>query len=484
MAEALKLRWFYIISGIFTALSLAAIAGEFFWFALFPVLLLVLYLAFFSMDTLMYLIVISTPLAVVLKNEDFNIGMSIPSEPLMFGIMLLFLFKVLHEGSYDKRALWHPVTIAIMINLIWIALTVITSSIVIVSVKFLMARLWFVLVFYFLAVQLFANIKNIKRFLWCYMIPFAGIIGYTIYRHAQNGFTEKSAHWVMYPFYNDHTSYAAALTLLIPVLFAFIVDKTYSSVTRFFAAVLFLIFISALVLSYTRAAWMGLVVALMFLPMIFLRLRIYTILIIAVTGGVLFHQYQEEILILLEKNKSNSSSDLAVHAKSISNVSTDASNRERINRWKSALRMYKERPVFGWGPGTYQFKYAPFQQSSEMTIISTNAGDRGNAHIEYIGPLAESGVLGSLSFIVIVFLVISRGLKVIYESKTREICLLAKGLLLGLITYFAHVTLNNFLDTDKLSVPFWGMIAALVALDVYHNKNKNAQDAELPQSNP
>ncbi len=93
-------------------------------------------------------------------------------------------------------------------------------------------------------------------------------------------------------------------------------------------------------------------------------------------------------------------------------------------------------------------------------------------------------MLGSLSFIVIVFLVISRGLKVIYESKTREICLLAKGLLLGLITYFAHGTLNNFLDTDKLSVPFWGMIAALVALDVYHNKNKNAQDAELPQSNP
>jgi O-antigen ligase len=479
MAEALKLRWFYILSGAFTALSLAAIAGEFFWFAFFPVLLLVLYLAFFSMDTLMYMIVISTPLAIVLKNQDFNVGMSIPSEPLMFGVMLLFLFKVLHEGNYDKRALWHPVTVAIIINLVWIALTVITSSMVVVSIKFLIARLWFVLVFYFLAIQLFAKIKNIKTFLWCYILPFTVIIGYTVFRHAQNGFTQKSAHWVMYPFYNDHTSYAAALTLLIPVLFSFIIDKTYAGWKRFSAGILFVIFIGALILSYTRAAWMGLAIALVFLPMIMMRLRISSILLIAVVGGLLFHQYQQEILILLEKNKSNSSSDLTVHVKSISNVSTDASNRERINRWKSALRMYKERPVFGWGPGTYQFKYAPFQQKSEMTEISTNAGNRGNAHSEYIGPLAEEGLLGSVTFVAIVFLVIARGLKIIYESKTREIRLLATGLLLGLITYFAHGALNNFLDTDKLSVPFWGMIAALIALDVYHNKDKDKRSVYL-----
>jgi hypothetical protein len=40
--------------------------------------------------------------------------------------------------------------------------------------------------------------------------------------------------------------------------------------------------------------------------------------------------------------------------------------------------------------------------------------------------------------------------------------------LLGLVTYFTHGFLNNFLDTDKLSVPVWGFIAILVALDVYH----------------
>ena len=31
---------------------------------------------------------------------------------------------------------------------------------------------------------------------------------------------------------------------------------------------------------------------------------------------------------------------------------------KRINRWKSALRMFQERPLLGHGPGTYMFLYA------------------------------------------------------------------------------------------------------------------------------
>ncbi len=139
--------------------------------------------------------------------------------------------------------------------------------------------------------------------------------------------------------------------------------------------------------------------------------------------------------------------------------------------------MFGERPFWGWGPGTYQFMYAPFQMSREKTIISTNAGDRGNAHSEFIGPLAETGVIGALSVILLFGLVIYRGLKLYASSQDREVKLLTLSVLLGLISYFAHGFLNNFLDTDKASVPFWGFIAILVALDVYHNNNnKNKKE--------
>jgi hypothetical protein len=38
----------------------------------------------------------------------------------------------------------------------------------------------------------------------------------------------------------------------------------------------------------------------------------------------------------------------------------------------------------------------------------------------------------------------------------------------GLISYYIHGFLNNFLDTDKASVPVWGFMAILVALRLYH----------------
>jgi O-antigen ligase len=177
-----------------------------------------------------------------------------------------------------------------------------------------------------------------------------------------------------------------------------------------------------------------------------------------------------EIKIRLEQNRQTSSEDLLEHVKSISNVATDASNLERLNRWSCAWRMFKEKPVFGWGPGVYMFKYAPFQLEREKTEISTNAADLGNAHSEYIGPLAESGILGTISFLAIVIATIITGVRNWTRVQDRKIRILSLSLLLGLFTYYLHGLLNNFLDTDKASAIFWAFTAAIVAIDVYHRK--------------
>jgi hypothetical protein len=52
------------------------------------------------------------------------------------------------------------------------------------------------------------------------------------------------------------------------------------------------------------------------------------------------------------------------------------------------------------------------------------------------------------------------------------------SLLVGLITYLAHAFLNNFLDIDKVAVPFWGFVAALVIIDLYINKEEEKQCVE------
>jgi O-antigen ligase len=64
--------------------------------------------------------------------------------------------------------------------------------------------------------------------------------------------------------------------------------------------------------------------------------------------------------------------------------------------------MFKERPVFGFGPATYAFEYARFQEPENLTIISTNFGDMGNAHSEYLSALSETGFVGFVLFVLFV----------------------------------------------------------------------------------
>lgn len=472
MLANLKLRWFYLLSGLFILLNSLLIVKEFYWGIAIPVAIIIALMYLFWLDKLLLFIVLVTPLAINIADSELGIGISLPSEPLMVGVMIIFILKTIFNSNYDRRILRHPVSIAIFFSLAWMLITSITSEMPLVSFKYLAARLWFVIPFYLLGILLFKDIKNISRFKWLYMASLTIVIVYTSIHHASFGFAEKQGHWVMQPFYNDHTAYGAILAFFIPVFIGFMFNRERSRTYRVYAFMATVILLIALYLSYSRAAWVSLAGALVVAILVVYKIKfrwIFGILIVLVAS---FYIFKSDILYVLEKNKQDSSANFIEHVQSIYNISSDASNLERINRWQSAFRMFEERPVLGWGPGTYQFIYAPFQRSKERTIISTNAGDMGNAHSEYIGPLSEQGVFGVVSIFWIGIVVIITGVRAYNHARNREVRLYSLISVLALVTYFIHGFLNNFLDTDKASVPFWGFIAMIVALDIYHKNDE------------
>tara|TARA_B100000809_G_scaffold89784_1_gene88295 strand:+ start:21406 stop:22842 length:1437 start_codon:yes stop_codon:yes gene_type:complete len=469
--KTLKPYWIYIFSFVFIILNSYLVVKEFYYLALVPCALALVFMAFFRLDKLMWFIVFSTPLSINLEELDIGgIGMYIPTEPLMFGVMLLFFFKLILEKKFDSNIIKHPITLAILANLVWITITSITSEMPVVSLKFLLARVWFVVCFYFIATQLFRDKKNYKKFIWAYVISLTGVIFYAIIHLSMYNFDQKPAHWVMNPFYKDHTSYGAVLAMYLPMLFVFF-NKRNTPTVKIISIFLIGIFTAGIILSYTRAAWVSLVGALVLYLIYKYRVKFKTLLAIGVGCLVLLAFSWNALVLNLEDNSQESSDKLSEHVESISNVSSDASNLERLNRWSSAWRMFQERPFFGWGPGTYMFQYAPFQMSDEQTIISTNSGNMGNAHSEYIGPLAESGVFGMLTFLIIVITVFYRGSLLYHRLPKGEFKTVVLLALLSLFTYVTHGLLNNYLDTDKVSVPFWGFIAIIVAIDVYHSRD-------------
>ena len=274
----------------------------------------------------------------------------------------------------------------------------------------------------------------------------------------------------MQPFFKDHTVYGAVVAMMFPIMVLLFILKRYKKY-RVISALMIVVLAMGIIFSYGRAAWISLLIAFAVSLIYLLRLRGSFVLsataLVLVVAGV----FWTDIINTLEKNEQDSTSEnLGEHVQSITNISTDASNLERINRWNSALEMYRRKPILGWGPGTYAFQYAPFQSSEDVTIISTNAGDGGNAHSEFIGPLAETGLLGALTFVFILVMFYYRASLLYYRLPKGELRTIVFFIILAFTSYIINGTLNNFLDTDKASVPFWAFIAMIVAIDLHSEK--------------
>jgi len=322
-----------------------------------------------------------------------------------------------------------------------------------------------------------------RNFIFAQIISLSLVAIFTLVRHAGYGFGDDESHWVMQPFYKDHAIYGSALALFIPVLFILFTDKKYTFTQRFFIMLTIVILVLGLLFSYSRAAWLGFFIAVGLGVIVQFRIK-FKVLFVGFLGLILAALlFQTQIRHRLEKNKQDSSEDFVENVESMSNISTDASNLERLNRWNCALRMAADHPMTGTGPGTYQFLYAPYQFSYEKTVISTNAGTLGNAHSEFLGALAETGIPGMLIMIFLVFSIFYYGFKTyshmlrVDKRKARLIL----GLLLGLVTYFVHGFLNNFLDSDKIAIPVWGFVAIIVANGL-SLKQTDSASSENPDS--
>lgn len=438
-----------------------------------PLVFGIVLMAIYAFDKLLYLVVFFTPISLPLSEimPGLSFDMFLPTEPLLFGILLLFILKCFADQKFDRAILVHPVSLAIYLSLFWLLVTSLTSTMPLVSIKFFLSRIWFIVGFYLLTAKLFNSGKNIEKFIWLYTLPLLIVIFYATYRHLGYGLWNKqAANFVANPLYNDHTAYGAALAMYLPFLFGFSFTKIYRPSVRIFVRVVLGILLAGLILSYARAAWISMVAALAVWIIIRLKVRFKPLFITFLVVLSIVLVFEKQILMYLERNNTESSANLTEHVSSISNISSDASNLERINRWSCAIRMFEDKPIFGWGPGTYMFNYAPYQLTGDRTIISTNSADGGNAHSEYLGPMAESGFMGLITFLILIISVVYTAIHAYTRAEDKRLKTIVMSALLGLITYYIHGTLNNFLDTDKLSVPFWGFSAIIVAIDI-HTRN-------------
>ncbi len=476
MKRKLEISFVLLISLLFIAVNSHYAFKQSFAFSMIPFMLLAGVWVVFAPTKLFFTLAFLAPLSVPLRRilPGLSFDFWFPTEPILVFLLVLVILKSFKEGYFKNELLSHPVFISMLFYLAWLLIALVPSEMPVVSVKYFFVRFWFLGVFFYLAFILFReNKNNIYKYLWFYIFGLILVVLFSMSKQASVSlFSHRASHLASAPFFIDHTSYGAVLALIVPIVAAFAANAKVLW-KKYAISGLTLFFLFALLISYSRAAWLSLVVGIGVWFLIKLRIKLRTIIITGAIGVALFFTFHEIIMWRLERNTTDSSGNLSEHIQSIYNIRSDASNLERINRWDAALDMFMERPLFGWGPGTYQFLYAPFQKSYYKTIVSTNFGDSGNAHSEYLGLMSEAGLPSAIAFVVIWVFVLIRGIRLVQrEDMQRDDRNIIIACIVGLVTYIFHAFLNNFLDADKVAALYWGYMAIIVAFDVKYRKTK------------
>jgi O-antigen ligase len=128
--------------------------------------------------------------------------------------------------------------------------------------------------------------------------------------------------------------------------------------------------------------------------------------------------------------------------------------------------MFADKPLVGFGAGTYQFEYLKYQQKNEMTQISVTSqnnikhGKGGTAHNEFLLALSETGFLGAFLLLLIFTETLRQAIENVRNSKMDK--RLNVVLLVSFLSFFIHSFFNNFLDTDKAAFLAFFLMAFII----------------------
>jgi O-antigen ligase len=441
-----------------------------------PFILILAYQTFVNYKVIYFLLFSTIPVSteVFLSN---GLSTDLPSEPLIIGLMLIYLLQALSKPELIDGKFWkHPLTLIILAHFFWTIFTAILSENQAVSFKFVLAKFWYLVTFYFLTGHIMRNEKNVWNLWWWIIIPLTLATLKVIVHHHQLNWGFKEINKATSPFFRNHVSYAALLALVLPFLWFFWSKFQRYSFKWWILAGSTSILFFGMATAYTRAAYVA----------IFLSICVYYVIKIKMIRWALLTAGISIVLLFSYLLYNNQFMEFAPSEKTVSHVDfneivsatyklEDVSTSERYYRWISGFRMINEYPHTGIGPGNFYFFYKGYTLNRFSTYVSDNP-EKSGIHNYYLMIFVEQGWIGLLIFISIIFYTLILGEKIYHNSGNNDSRKnLAMGLVLMLIVIDAFLLMNDMIETDKVGSFFFFNMAILVNLDL---RNKECQTAQ------
>lgn len=444
--------------------------SQWYWLWALPVVGLVLGWTLVDFRWFYYALFASIPFSVEVLLPG-GLGTDLLSEPLMW---LLFIVTSLHLLYASKKLipgfLNHPISVLLFMHLLWIVITTITAKDPLISFKFLLAKSWYVGVFFILTGFLVQSYRQWQRVMRWLIVALFLVTLYVQVRHAPTGFAFDSINFKVGPFFRNHVNYGCLLVLVIP--YVWVLYKNSFRQKWIWLGLMFF-FIMAIYFSYTRAAYVALVVALAGMLIIRYRLVIYALAltVLVAIGGIVYFLTDNRFLDFApDYNKTITHTQFETLI-SATAKGQDISTMERVYRWVSGVYMVGDRPLTGFGPGNFYPQYKAYTLSSFKTYVSDNP-DRSGIHNYYLMTAVEQGLPGLLIFLVLnalTFLICQYYYPRLHTPEDRNLLLGSSGSLLVICTI---LMLNDMLETDKVGPFYFFNLAVITMLAVKHTWQK------------
>ncbi|MGN6163941.1 MAG: O-antigen ligase family protein [Flavisolibacter sp.] len=414
---------------------------------------------------LFYILIASVPWSVE-YNFSATLATDFPDEPLMLLTALAAIILLIQKRKTWRQKSLHPLLFLILLQLAWTVVAIISSTNIFISLKYLLAKTWYLLAFVVMPIYLLKNQREIKRLATILSVSMLSCMCIVLIRHGQHNLTFENVNEALHPFFRNHVNYSALLVCMVPLLIAFI-KSSLSKNARFFLVSILLITIAALYFSYARGAWLALFTgvisywllqkrALLFSFVLFLLACTATVFWLKDNGrylnfspdykSTIFHTNFEEHLVATYQMK-------------------DLSTAERYYRWIAGVRMIKDSWKTGFGPNTFYDNYKSYTVPAFKTWVSKNE-EHSTVHNYFLLLFIEQGFIGLLLFLLLSGSLFWYAQKIYHRTQERfwKTTIAAVSAILVMICTVNF--LSDLIETDKTGSVFYLCVAVLIIADV------------------
>jgi O-antigen ligase len=452
---------------LFLSVALFAYSGYYLFLAV-PFVYLYILLLGANWKLAYWIFLFCIPASIQLWFLGDSLSTTVPDEPMMWCFLLMFTLMFVNNPGILPQWWWrNPLVGIIVAQYIWLIVTVCFSEEPLFSIKFLLAKTWFLVSFFVLPVFIFKEKKDYRTGFILTLIPLLATMIIIFIKHYLIGFNFRKVEKAIGDLYYNHVDYSTVMSMFFPLVpIALSLMRGWSWLLRIPLFLIGLFFIPAIYFTYARAAMLAVVFA--YVVYFAIRFRLANWLMPAFYGLM--------ALLMAYMIRDNKFMDFRpnyhqtyMHKTWADHViatfrGEDMSSMERLYRWIAGVRMSNDRPITGYGPNSFYYYYKPYAVTAFRTYVSRNE-EMSTTHNYFLYMLVEQGWPAMILYAVLLMVFFSQAQKIYYRFNDR----FYKKVTLAVAMTFGAGFVNNFfselLETHKVGALFYMSIALLVLLD-------------------